>query len=127
MPPPPYATFVEVSAAADDRTFVLAAQKLAYCTAGRVPPVPATKFFLLRLDPGHGRPGAGATLTTLPIPAIPAGTAVSDFALSPDGSRLAMVSGRPDQQKPEWRYGNSAMFRPNPGAVRADHAGRLDR
>ena len=90
--PKPYGTFVGVSAAADDRTFVLAARKLTPFALGH--PGPATKFYLLRFDPGRGRPGAGATLTPLPIPAIPAGTAVSDFSLSPDGSRLAVVAGR---------------------------------
>ncbi|MGH3124768.1 MAG: hypothetical protein ACRDND_27615 [Streptosporangiaceae bacterium] len=96
VPPLPYGTFVGVSAAADDRTFVLAAQELSrYSPANDgKPPVPATKFFLLRLDPGRSGPGVRATLTPLPIPVIPDGTAVSDFALSPDGSRLAMVAGR---------------------------------
>src|SRR6202040_894237 len=61
--------------------------------------VPATRFFLLRLGPGLGRPVGRVTLTPLPIPAIPAGTEVSDFALSPDGSRLAVVSGRPHRPK----------------------------
>ena len=100
MPPPPYGTFVGVSAAADDRTFVLAAQKLTHFKPPVLAaPLPATKYFLLRFDPGHGHPGERATLTPLPIPVTPAGAWVSDFALSPDGSRLAMVSGRGDRLK----------------------------
>jgi hypothetical protein len=102
MPPRPYGTFVGVSAAADDRTFVLAAQKLSpYFPVNEAkPPVPATKFFLLRLHPGRSRPDARATLTPLNMPVIPGGTAVSDVALSPDGSRLAVVAGRADVRRP---------------------------
>ena len=96
-PPWPYGTFAGVSAAAGDRTFVVAAQKLARIPLDGAPTVPATRFFLLRLGPGLGRPVGRVTLTPLPIPAIPAGTEVSDFALSPDGSRLAVVSGRSDR------------------------------
>ncbi len=75
----------------------MAAQKLARIPLDGAPTVPATRFFLLRLGPGLGRPVGRVTLTPLPIPAIPAGTEVSDFALSPDGSRLAVVSGRSDR------------------------------
>lgn len=101
VPPLPYGTFVGVSTAADDRTFVLAAQELSPyppVNQGKLP-VPATRFFLLRFDPGRGDPGATATLTPLPIPVVPAGTEVSDFALSPDGSRLALVGGRADVRR----------------------------
>jgi WD40-like Beta Propeller Repeat len=98
-PPGPYGTFAGITAAGDDRTFVVAAQKLARIPLmGGAFTVPATRFFLLRLGPGLGRPVGRVTLTPLPIPAIPAGTEVSDFALSPDGRRLAVVSGRPDSR-----------------------------
>ena len=97
-PPWPYGTFAGITAAGDDRTFVVAAQKLARIPLDGAFTVPATRFFLLRLGPGLGRPVGRVTLTPLPIPAIPAGTEVSDFALSPDGSRLAVVSGRPDSR-----------------------------
>lgn len=73
-PPRPYRMFTGVAAAADDRTFVLAAETGAS---------PATKFFLIRLDPG-GRPGP---LIPLPIP--PPALGVSDLALSPNGALLA--------------------------------------
>lgn len=98
-PPWPYGTFAGVTAAAGDRTFVVAAQKLTRIPLTGAFTVPATRFFLLRLGPGLGRPVGRVTLTPLPIPAIPAGTEVSDFALSPDGSRLAVVSGRSDRPR----------------------------
>jgi hypothetical protein len=97
-PPWPYGTFAGITAAGGDRTFVVAAQKLARIPLMGAFTVPATRFFRLRLGPGLGRPVGRVTLTPLPIPAIPAGTEVSDFALSPDGSRLAVVSGRPDSR-----------------------------
>jgi hypothetical protein len=99
MPPWPYGTFAGVTAAAGDRTFVVAAQKLARIPLAGEVTVPATRFFLLRLGPGLGRPVGRVTLTPLPIPAIPAGTEVGDFALSPDGSRLAVVSGRKERPR----------------------------
>ena len=98
-PPWPYGTFAGVTAAAGDRTFVVAAQKLARIPLDGEVTVPATRFFRLRLGPGLGRPVGTVTLTPLPIPAIPAGTEVSDFALSPDGSRLAVVSGRKERPR----------------------------
>jgi dipeptidyl aminopeptidase/acylaminoacyl peptidase len=96
-PPWPYRTFAGITAAAGNRTFVVAAQKLVRIPLDGPPTVPATRFFLLRLGPGLGRPVGRVTLTPLPIPAIPAGTEVSDFAVSPDGSRLAVVGGRSDR------------------------------
>ncbi len=98
-PPWPNGTFAGVTAAAGDRTFVVAAQKLARIPLDGKFTVPATRFFLLRLGPGLGRPVGRVTLTPLPIPAFPVGTEVTDFALSPDGSRLAVVSGRADNPR----------------------------
>jgi len=98
-PPWPYRTFAGITAAAGDRTFVVAAQKLVRIPVDGEVTVPATRFFLLRLGPGLGRPVGKVTLTPLPIPAIPAGTEVGDFAISPDGSRLAVVSGRKERPK----------------------------
>ena len=88
-PPHPYGTFVAVSAAADDRTFVLAAQPRERLTlSGHLP---VTKFFLLQISPGRHDPASRARLTPLPIPVVPSG--LSDFAVSPDGTRLAVVLG----------------------------------
>ncbi len=57
-PPWPYGTFAGITAAGDDRTFVVAAQKLARIPLDGAFTVPATRFFLLRLGPGLGRPVA---------------------------------------------------------------------
>lgn len=75
-PPRPFLNFSEVTAAADDRTFVLAADDAS-----------KEKCFLLRLDPANG----AATLSAPPIPDEPAGHVV-DIALAPDGSKLAIAS-----------------------------------
>ena len=53
--PHPYGTFIGVTAAADNRTFVLAAQELAQLP---LTTPPATRLFLLRIDPA-GRVLAG--------------------------------------------------------------------
>jgi hypothetical protein len=88
--PHPYGTFIGVTAAADNRTFVLAAQELAQLP---LTTPPATRFFLLRIDPA-GRVLAGRErLTPLPIPEQPPGRAVSGLALSPDAARLAVTAG----------------------------------
>jgi hypothetical protein len=78
-PPRPYQQFDAVTGAADDRTFVLAAVRSGWA---------GTKFYLLRLGPG-GHPGR---LIPLRIPP-PLTTNVTDLALSPDGTRLAIEGG----------------------------------
>jgi hypothetical protein len=89
--PKPYTVFTEVAAAGDDRTFVLAAQRgksVAYVNGGHRP----LMFFgvgpakLYKLTVGRsGRPGA---LEPLPVP--PVTGSINGFALSPDGSKLAV-------------------------------------
>jgi hypothetical protein len=86
-PPRPYGTFAAVRAAADDRTFVLAAQQSAFISQG----YPATRFYLLRIHP-FAAPGQRAVLTALPVPVVPAGTIPFGIALSPDGTRFAELS-----------------------------------
>ena len=76
--------FVGVTAAADDRTFVLDAQRQVMGPTVLWPQQPA--FYLLRLTAS----GAEASFTRLAISALPQGTAVTGLALSPDGSRLAV-------------------------------------
>jgi hypothetical protein len=94
-PPGGYSSFTWVTAAADDRTFVLAAYGRGPATgsAQTRPARNTTGFFLLRLDPAAGQ----ARLTPLPVPAQPdppgLGSEVSGIALSPDGSRLAVALG----------------------------------
>ena len=92
-PPRPYYAFGAVSGAADDRTFVLAAQPRTgppqrvhgKWTDG---PTPPTRFFTLRLDPASHT----ARLTALPV--SEGRKPVSGIALSPDGRKLAVALGR---------------------------------
>jgi hypothetical protein len=79
LPPKPYGNFSLVTAAADDRTFVLAAE--------RWQPISPTKFFLIRL----GRDGRLQQFTALPIPQLPAAELASAIAISPDASKLAVA------------------------------------
>jgi hypothetical protein len=94
--PAGYSSFTRVSAASDDRTFVVSAQRQA---AGR----PEIAFFRLRFSPATRSAG----LTLLPVTPVP-GTDVSTpkpglggIALSPDGSKLAMVIDRAAPLTPE--------------------------
>jgi hypothetical protein len=82
-------SFVGVTGAADDRTFVVAAesypaQKVAYSGA----PV---AWYLLRVRPTAGSP---ARMSRLSIPGQPKGTQVSGIALAPDDSELAVMFQR---------------------------------
>jgi hypothetical protein len=81
--------FVTVSAAADDRTFVLGA------APGLEPPaVPsATTWYLVRVRPGRGQ--ATATMRKLRVPAPPPGGRADTTALSPDGRELAVLGTQP--------------------------------
>jgi hypothetical protein len=89
-PPKPYVSFTGVTAAADDRTFVLSAQ--GPLRSFGVPPYPAQRFFLLRIDQAS-QAGTRMTLTALPAGYVPAGNAIHDMALSPDGTQLAADIG----------------------------------
>ena len=89
-PPKPYVSFTGVTAAADDRTFVLSAQGPEHYP---VPPFPAQRLFLLRIDPA-ARAGARMTLTALPAADVPAGDEITNMALSPDGTHLAAETAR---------------------------------
>jgi hypothetical protein len=87
--PEPYATFAFVQGAADDRTFVLGAQRLSSFSP------PATKLYLLRLDPSAPA-GQRAALSALPVPVLPgqSGYELCWVALSPDGHLLATIATR---------------------------------
>jgi len=83
-PPKPYVTFVGVTGAADDRTFVLTAQStLAGSLTSR------NKFYYVRFNPADN----AVTLTLLALPGLPFSNYLSGSpALSPDGTRLAVAS-----------------------------------
>ena len=88
-PRPAYVSFTGVTSAADHRTSILSAQGP---EPARMPPFPAQRFFLLRIDPDAAA-GARMTLTALPVSYVPAGYGIRDMALSPDGTRLAAETG----------------------------------
>jgi hypothetical protein len=75
---------VGVTGAADDRTFVLDAQRSVMGPTVQWPGQP--EFSLLRLSAS----GAEESVTRLAIAALPKGTVVAGLALSPDGSKLAI-------------------------------------
>ena len=76
--------FAGVTGAADDRTFVLDAQRQVLGPDGQWLDPP--KFYLLRLTAS----GTEQSYTPLVLPALPKGATVSGLALSPDGSKLAI-------------------------------------
>ena len=93
-PPRPYGTFMFVSGAADDRTFILAAQRYWPIASGarglaaehRDNTTPVV-FFRLRFDPATRM----ARLTQLHPPEIIPAANLNGMGVSPDGSRLALV------------------------------------
>jgi hypothetical protein len=88
--PPAGQTFAGLTAAAaDDSTFVVAAQ--AYPVPAGYPTTAPVAWYLLRLSPDRQQ---AATLTKLRIPGQPHGTQVSGISLSPDGSQLAVLYQR---------------------------------
>jgi len=84
--PPAHSTFVGMTGAADDRTFVLGAQPFPFSPRwwGEEP----RTWYLLRIAPRTDHP---ARLARLPIPATPFGLEVAGMALSPDGSEFAVT------------------------------------
>jgi hypothetical protein len=87
--PPHGQTFAGLTAAADDRTFVVAAESFPVPDGGYT--TAPVAWYLLRIAPGATK---AATLTKLSIPGQPPGTQVSGIALSPDGSELAVLFQR---------------------------------
>jgi hypothetical protein len=85
QPPRPYTSFLGITGAADDRTFVLTAQTTDYGT-----PTPV-KYFEARFDPASST----IALTALSLPGLPPSDDVPAAALSPDGTQLAVqdISG----------------------------------
>jgi hypothetical protein len=87
--PPKGQTFAGLTAAADDRTFVVAAES--FPVRAGYPSAAPVGWYLLRITPDGTR---AATLTKLSIPGQPTGTQVSGIALSPDGGELAVMFQR---------------------------------
>jgi hypothetical protein len=79
-----HGTIVAVTAAADDRTFVLDEER--FTTSATDQDYGARTFYKFRLT-SSGRPGP---LTRLAM-SVPSGQQVNGLALSPDGSKLAMA------------------------------------
>jgi hypothetical protein len=86
--------FVGVTGAADDRAFVLDAQRQVMGPTVLWPDPP--KFYLLRLNASGGE----KSYTRLALAALPNGTAVTGLALSPDGSKLAVEVDTQIDNKP---------------------------
>jgi hypothetical protein len=92
-PPRPYKVFTWVSGAADDRRFVLAAQRWWNIPSGGDPRAQKrdnnarTVFFKLRFDPAAGT----AQLTRLAVPEKIRATDLGGVGISPDGTRLALT------------------------------------
>jgi hypothetical protein len=85
MKPPPGSTFAGVTGAADDRTFVLDSAAIRP-GSGLVSANQQRTWYLLRVKPG----APVTTLTRLNFP-VPAAADVNGIALSPDGTKLAVL------------------------------------
>jgi hypothetical protein len=100
--PKPYAGFTAVTAAADDRTFVLEAQGAGFSIdrirqlesqhPGSVEYSAPLRLFVLHIDPDPKSHSSGVSLQALPASLIPAGQGIWGMALSPDGTSLAAAS-----------------------------------
>lgn len=89
--PPTGQSYVGVTGAADDRTFVLATE--AYPARNGTYSGAPTSWYLFRAS-GPADRGLTLAMIKLAIPAQPKGTQVSGIALSPDGSELAVMFQR---------------------------------
>jgi hypothetical protein len=84
--PPTGDTFVGVTGAADDRTFVLDSVQLAAGRGGMLSATQERTWYLLRVRPG-ATPVATVTRINFPVPSA---ADINGIALSPDGTKLAM-------------------------------------
>jgi hypothetical protein len=98
LTPPSGQSFVGVTAEASDTAFIVAAEPFPVKVG--MNSLPAVAWYVVRIAPGRAD---GVTLAKLPIPGEPAGSQVDGVAVSPDGSRLAVMdqpdvwSGNPKQ------------------------------
>lgn len=94
--------FVSVTAAADDRSFVLFAVGPSAVAAmphqpGTYYQIYAQRFFMLHIDPTAPAPADRARLMTLPHAGIGSGLQVQAMALSPNGQSLAAIFTDPSR------------------------------
>jgi hypothetical protein len=91
-PPAPYNAFESFAGAANDRTFVFAANRYRYSKTGneyyKLDQRTPLKFMILRITPG-GR----TQLSALSLPITLTEAQAPTLALSPDGTRLAVAYG----------------------------------
>jgi hypothetical protein len=100
--PKPYVGFTAVTAAADDRTFVLDAQGASFSMdrarqlesqhPGSVEYGSPFRLFVLHIDPDPKSHSSRVSLRALPASFVPAGQGIGNMALSPDGTSLAAAS-----------------------------------
>jgi hypothetical protein len=109
-PPTADGTIVAVTAAADDRTFVLSVQPRA--PRGGDQAFEASTFYMVRLS-SSGQPGR---LTKLPM-SVPTGALVTGLALSPSGRKLA-IAVEPDNVKKDPNLQEIRVYTLGTGAVR---------
>ena len=99
--PRPYA-FAAITAATDDRSFVLLGVG-PFTKAGKFPGMfngrdYAQRFYFLRIHPAARKPSARAQLTPLSLAGIGSGATVDAMALSPDGQSLAVILSDPSRE-----------------------------
>ena len=107
-----HGTVVALTAAADDRTFILDEQVFVATDGNANQFFEPRTFYLVRLD-ASGRPG---TPTRLPM-TVPGGEMMTGLALSPDGSKLA-IAVEPDNVKDDPNLQQILVYTLATGAVR---------
>jgi hypothetical protein len=124
-PPGPFTTFTWISGAGDDRTFVVAANKLLLpggpYTGQHTWPQAPVRFYLLHFSPHGGK----TSLTELPITAVTSELRVSGIALSPDGAYLAVELSKQKISVFSVATGKARTWSLSPAQARDDVLGRL--
>jgi hypothetical protein len=103
-PSAPASMIVAVTAAADDRTFILDEQQYAVLETTANQAIQTRNFYSFRLN-SAGQPGAPNLILTLP-----AGQKVTGIALSPDGSEFALAVERSQHNLGINLYGLTSAF-----------------
>lgn len=102
LAPPAGQSFVGVTGDAIDTAFVVAAEP--FPVKEGLNSRPPVAWYLVRVTPGR----TGATMTRLPIPALPTGTQVDDVTMSPDGTELAVMY-QPYVWSANWKQGKLTL------------------